>query len=127
MNIELQIRSSALGSVTANAVQAQLRTTCFASLGSAYIDHADVAAAPVEVFQANGMVQLRVPVDVFAVQRAAVLASPNATPAGATTNAGTVLLLLEMSVAGTVLSLKCIDADLGALGAALGPGAAVKA
>lgn len=53
MNVELQIRSSALASITANAVQTQLRTTCFASLGSAYIDHADVAVTPVEVFPAN--------------------------------------------------------------------------
>jgi hypothetical protein len=82
MTIELQIRSSALGTTTASAVQTQLRATCFPSVGAVQIDHADVAATPVEVFAANGTVQLRVLVDIFAVQRAKLLASPNATSAG---------------------------------------------
>ena len=124
MSVELQIRTSALGHITANAVEARLRSTCFASAGTVYIDHADVANLPVEVFPANGTVRLRVPVDIFAVQRPDLLAAPNGTPAGATTPAGTVVLLLEMAVAGTVLSLSCMDADLGALGAALGAAAA---
>jgi len=124
MGIELQIRSSALGNITANAIETRLRTTCFAQVGPVYLDHVDVVLTPVEVFPTNGTVRLRVPVDVFAVQRPDLLAAPNTAPAGATAPAGTVILLLEMSVAGTGLALSCIDADLGVLGAALGAGAA---
>jgi hypothetical protein len=120
MSIELQIRSSALGNTTAHAVEARLRTTCFAPIGPGYIDHADVATAPVEIFAANGTVRLRVPMDVFAVQRADVLATPNATPTGATTTGRTVVLLLEMSMTATVLSVTCIDANLDALAPMLG-------
>jgi hypothetical protein len=123
MSIELQIQSSVLGTMTARAVQARLRTTCFAPIASVYVDHADVANAPVEVVAANAAVHLRVPLDVFIVRREDVLAAPSATPAGATTPAGRVVLLLEIATSGTVLSLRCIDADLGQLGVVLGPAA----
>jgi hypothetical protein len=51
MTVELQIRSSALGTITASAVQTELRATCFPSVGAVHIDHADVAATPVEVLR----------------------------------------------------------------------------
>ena len=121
--IDLQIQSAALGEITARAVQKQLSATCFAPLPAAYIDHGDVVPGPVQASAANGAVQLVVPIDVFLVRREDVLAAPNGTPAGATTPVGRVPLLLELRVTGPVLSLKCVDADLGSLGDALGPGA----
>ena len=123
MSIELQIQSSILGAITARAVQARLRTTCFAPIASVYIDHADVAATPVELITANAAVRLRVPLDVFVVRREDVLAAPNAVPAGATIPAGTVVVVLEMAATGAVVSLRCVDADLGSLGLALGASA----
>lgn len=122
MSIELQIQSAALANIAANAVEARLRTTCFPAVADVYLDHADVSGN-VEVFAAPGTVRLRVPVAVFIVRRVDVIAAPNAIPTGASAAAGTVTLVLDLSVSGTVLSLQCIDADLGALGPALGPAA----
>jgi hypothetical protein len=126
MSIELQIQSSMLGAITARAVQAQLRTTCFAPITSVYVDHADVAATPVELIAANAAVRLRVPLDVFVVSREDVLAAPNGVPAGATVPAGTVVVVLELAATGAVVSLQCVDAIPDQqLGTALGPNAPV--
>ncbi len=97
MSIELQIRSSVLADITANAVQAIVGATCFAPIGSVYVDHADVATTPVEVFAANATVRLRVPLSVFLVKRSDLLAAPNAVPAGAT---GTVTFAVTVNAAG---------------------------
>lgn len=125
MSIELQIQASVLGVLAVRAVQARLRATCFAPIGAAYIDHADVAAEAAEVVAAGSAVQLRIPIDVYVASRAAVMAAPNAAPAGAAAPAGTVQVTLELAVAGTAISLRCVDADLGAMGAPLGDAAAV--
>jgi hypothetical protein len=69
-------------------------------------------------------VQLHVPLDIFIVQRSAVIAAANGVPAGATSPAGRVTLHLELRATGTAVSLKCVDVDLGSLGAAIGPAAA---
>lgn len=125
MSIELQIQSSTLKNITAFAVQARLRATCFAPIASLYIDHADVAASPVELIATTtGTVRIRVPIDVFVVRREDILAAPNAAPAGATVPAGSVVLVLEMAVAGAIVSLSSVDAELGVLGSLLGSEAA---
>jgi len=111
MSIELQIQSSILAAITARAVQARLRTTCFQPIGAVYIDHADVAAAPVELITANAAVRLRIPLDVFFVPRLAVLAAPNAVPTGATGPAKTVVVVLEMAATGAVVSLRCVGVE----------------
>ena len=124
MSIELQIQASVLGVLAVRAVQARLRATCFAPVGAAYIDHADVAAEAAEVLAAGSAVHLRIPIDVYVAPRAAVMAAPNAAPAGASTPAGRVGVTLELAAAGSAVSLRCVDADLGAMGAALGDAAA---
>src|SRR5687768_6945182 len=123
MSIELQIQSSVLGTMTARAVQARLRTTCFAPIGTAYVDHADVTAAPIEITAANAAVRLRVQVDVFIVRRESVLAAPNGVPAGATAPAGTVAAVLELTATNATVALRCVDADLGPLSGVLGAAA----
>jgi hypothetical protein len=123
MSIELQIQSSILGAITARAVQARLLATCFQPIGAVYVDHADVAATPVELIAANAAVRLRISLDVFIVRREDVLAAPNAVPVGVTVPAGTVVVVLEMAATGAVVSLRCVDADLGPLGLALGASA----
>lgn len=120
MNIELQIQSSILGAITARAVQARLLKTCFSPIGEVYVDHADVATTPIEFSEANATVRLRVPLDVFLVRREDVLAAPNAVPVGVAVPAGTVMVVLEMAATGAFVSLRCVDADLGPLGLALG-------
>ena len=123
MSIELQIQSSIFEAMAARAVQARLLTTCFSPIGAVYVDHADVADSPIELFEAGAAVRLRVPLDVFLTRREDVLAAPNAVPTGATTPAGTVVVVLEMAATGAVASLRCVDADLGALGGVLGSAA----
>jgi len=104
-------------------VQARLRTTCFTPIASVYIDHANVADTPIEIIAANTTVQIRVPIDVFIVRREDVLTAPNGVPAGATVPASTVIVVLEMTAIGAVVSLQCIDVDLGPLDLALGDSA----
>jgi len=124
MSIELQIQSSILGDITARVVQARLRATCFDPIASLYVDHADVTATPVELVATNnGAIRLRVPIDVFVVRREDVLAASNTVPAGATVPAGTIVLVLEMVATGAVVSLRSVDAELGALGSLLGASA----
>lgn len=124
MAVELQIESSTLFGITTRALQNQLNTTCFPDFGEAYIDHANVVFGPLTQTAVAGAVQLRVPVDIFIVLRSAVLAAPNGVPAGATSPAGRVTLVLELRATGTAVSLTCVDVDLGTLGAPLGPAAA---
>jgi len=112
MSIELQIQSSKLGEIAARAVQERLRTTCFAPISPLYIDHADVGSTPVEVVSAGAAVRLRVPIEIFVVSRAAVLAAPNAVPNGATTPTATVIVVLEMAATGAVVSLQGVDVEL---------------
>ncbi|HEY4247936.1 MAG TPA: hypothetical protein VGM64_13870 [Lacunisphaera sp.] len=123
MSIELQVQSSVLAAITARAIQKRLLTTCFAAFDSVYIDHVDVADTPVAIAAANATVRLRVPLDVFVVRRNDVLTAPNRVPVGATTPAGTVVVVLEMAAVGAVVSLRCVDADLGMLGVTLGASA----
>jgi hypothetical protein len=120
MSIELQVQSSVLGAITARAVQKRLFTTRLAAFDSVYIDHIDVADTPVAIAAANATVRLRVPLDVFVARRNDVLTSPNRVPVGATTPAGTVVIVLEIAVIGAVISLRCVDADLGMLEITLG-------
>ncbi len=110
MSIELQIQSSVLRVIIARAVQARLRTTCFPPIASLYVDHADVATTPIELFKADAAIRLRVPLDLFIVRREDVLAAPNAVPAGATASVGTVVIVLELAATGAVVSLRCVDA-----------------
>jgi len=130
MGIELQIELTVFKTLLARNVQAKLRTTCFDPIGRVYLDHADVADAPIDAVAVSSAVNFRVPVDVYGVLRDAVLAAPNAVPAGATTpvsaigQGGPVVLVLQLSIAGTVLTLTCIDVELGALQTPLGPAGA---
>jgi len=124
MAVELQIESSTLSDLTTRALQTQLNTTCFPDFGPAYVDHANVIYGPLAQTANAGAVQLLVPVDIFIVLRTAVIAAPNGVPAGATSPAGRVTLVLELRATGTAVSLTCVDVDLGTLGAPLGPAAA---
>jgi hypothetical protein len=117
VSIELQIRSSAFEAVVTRAVQQALRRTCFEPIGGIYVDHVDVAPAPVRLAPAGAAVEIRVAVDVFAVGRDAVLGAPNGVPAGAEAPAGRADLVLEMAASGTVVSVRSVDVDLGPLGA----------
>ena len=123
MSIELQVQSSVLGAITARAIQKLLLTTCFAAFDSVYIDHVNVADTPVAIAAANATIRLRVPLDVFVVQRNDLLNAPNRVPVGATTPAGTVVVILEIAAIGAVISLRCVDANLGMLGVTLGASA----
>src|ERR1700722_13027910 len=109
MGIEFQIELAVFETLLGRDVQAKLRTTCFEPIGPVYFDHADVADGPIDAAAVGPAVNFRVPVDVYGALRDAVLGAPNAVPAGATTPAsaigpgGPVILVLQLSIAGTVL------------------------
>jgi hypothetical protein len=123
MSIELQLQSSILTTIIERVVQARINTTCFAPIGSVYVDHADVAASPIEIVTAGDAVRFRVPLDVFIVQREDVLAANNGIPIGATVPAATIVVILEMATMGAIVSLMCVDTDLGILVGLLGDAA----
>lgn len=111
MGLELQIGSSVLTELAVRSVQSQLFATCLPATPSGFVDHVDVGAAPVEVEPAGLAVRLRVPLDVFVVDRAAVLAAPNAVPVGALGPALSAVAVLELGMLGTVVSLRCIKLE----------------
>ncbi len=121
MSIELQIRSSILETLAARAVQQRLCSTCFPPIGSFYLDHANVAHEPVNIVGVGNAVHFRVPVNIFLVRSDDVLAAPNAVPTGATVPAGRVVVVLEMATTGMTVTMRCVDANFGALAEVLGP------
>jgi hypothetical protein len=122
VSIELQVRSSIMGTLAARTVQHRLRTTCFPPSGSFYVDHADVRA-PVAVVASGSALGIHVPVDVFVVSRDEVLAAPNAVPGGAMRSAGRITIELELATAGTAVTLRCVAVNLDGLAGAAGPAA----
>lgn len=120
MSIELQIRSSVLGAIAARECQASLLKGCFSQIGSKYIDHIDVAMTSITVTSAIDSVRFRIPLEVFVVSRQDILATPNGVPVGATTPAGTVISIMEMTANLAKITLQCIDADLSSLSAVFG-------
>ncbi|HEV7652417.1 MAG TPA: hypothetical protein VGP26_30040 [Actinophytocola sp.] len=110
MALEVHIARPVLATIVQRAVQQNLRTACFPALGTHRVDHLDVAPAAVEFASIGGGVELRVPVDAFIASRADVLAAPNAAPP---TTRGRGALVLNMTAAGTVTSLRVVDADTG--------------
>lgn len=109
MSLELQIRSSVLAELAVRSVQSQLLVACVPASPLGFVDHVDVGAAPVELEPAGDAVRLRVPLDVFVVSRAAVLAAPNAVPAGAVGPPQAAVAVLELGVVGAVVSLHCVE------------------
>ena len=120
MAIDLQIRADLLASIIANAVQEKLLETCFPQIGTNYIDHANVAPLPVKLLAVGGQVHARVPIELFVVERAKLLAAPNTVPDGAATAAGIVTLVLEIAAAGAAIALRCVDVEPGPLAGGLG-------
>jgi hypothetical protein len=93
-------------------------------LGPFFIDDADVAGVTAMVGQQPGVARLQVPINVFVVTEASVMASANAVPSGALTPAGQATIILQLAVQGTQLSLTCTGVDDSQFVAALGPAAA---
>ena len=111
MSLEVQIRSSVLAELAVSNVQSQLLVACFPASPLGFVDHVDVGAAPVELEPAGTAVRLRVPLDVFVVSRSAVLAAPNGVPAGALGPPQPAVAVLELSVSGNVVSLRCVAVE----------------
>lgn len=109
MSIEFQIRSSALAGIITRSLQDHLRMACFPEFAGFFIDHADVVPATPGFSPVDGAVHIRVPVEIFVVSRAAVLAAPNGLPDGAANPMGVVDLIIELKVNGTDLALRCVD------------------
>jgi hypothetical protein len=126
MSIELQIRSAVFKEFIGRTVQERLFTTCFSPFefpqATIYIDHLDVGQADIQIIQVDSAIELRIPIDVYLVERQSILSAPNTVPLGANAKVGTPILICEMVINKTVLELRYKDFDPGPLGAVLNDG-----
>lgn len=115
MATELQFAAGKFLEMVALQTQDQLYSVCFPPLGDGeiYIDHANVAADPVELASLDSRIRLRVPIDLFVVLRAALMGAPNGVPPGANTRFDRVVLVLEISIFNTSLNIEAVDVELG--------------
>lgn len=124
MSFEIQVHQATLVTLIENTLQQGFRTRCLPSADPFYVDHVDVAAGDTTVATSDGGIDFVVAVNVFVVTSQSVLAAANDVPDGAKTPVGQATLTLRLSLAGTVLSLTCTDAELGTIGTFLGSSAA---
>ncbi|MEU4559482.1 hypothetical protein AB0F72_13940 [Actinoplanes sp. NPDC023936] len=97
MSVELQIRDVSLAELTSRSLRRQLRATCCPRFSGFSIDHLDVVAgATVGVVQSS--VEVRVPVDVFAVADGELFAAANGVPDGAVNAAARLSLPFRLQV-----------------------------
>ncbi|GEM_PF-4055681 len=110
-SINLEISKSVLLSLVRGNAQQTLDTTCIAPVAVAndtiFVDHADVTNVTLTVPQPSAA-QFAVQVGALLVTRTAVMASPNGVPAGV---AAPLVITLQLTINGTVLSLACTDVE----------------
>jgi hypothetical protein len=120
MSIELQLRSSILKEFMIRTVQERFFTTCLKPIeldqGTIYIDHLDVGQSEIQIFQTGPSLELRIPIDVYLVERQSLLSAPNVVPLGATTKSGIFFLIFELTISSTIVNLQYKDLDLGTFG-----------
>lgn len=126
MGLELNIRATELARALTVSARRRLRTMCVPPSGDRYVDRLEAAAADAVVTTGTdrngaGSIVVHLPVDVFVVDRAALLAAPNRVPVG-TTPAGRITLAWDVRAEAPVgahpsLSVTARDPDLGALAA----------
>jgi hypothetical protein len=121
MAVELQIRASILSLMAARLAERSARATCIAPMSGFYLDHLE--------FDANGATWdtdaatalLHLPVEVFVVSRAELLASMGKVPAGAVTSKGRPSVVLRAGTSNGDVSIGFDRVELGAGGDAVGP------
>ena len=112
MSSELQIQSSSLGLIVAHAVEAKLRTACFDQVA---ISHIHVAAAPIATAPTNAAVRLQVPLEVCFARAGKALSKLNGTTTDTTQSSRTITATLELAATGAIVTLRCLDVDIGAI------------
>jgi len=112
---ELFIEPEAFKKVLAQRVQNLLHAACLPAALGQYVDHVDAVGVEIAFFVSADGVRVWMPLDVFIVSEADLLASPNATPEGCQTAAGRAILALELSINGTVLMLQPLEVARGTL------------
>jgi hypothetical protein len=121
MAVELQIRASILSLMAARLAERSARATCIAPMTGFYLDHLepDANGATWDTDAATALLHL--PVEVFVVSRAELLASIGKVPAGAVTSKGRPSVVLRAATSNGDLSIGFDRVDLGPGGDALGP------
>lgn len=133
MSIELQIRTAVFKEILLRSVQATLNATCIDPIGDGFVDHMNVSATDYIVVETvNQAVRLTIPVGVFFVNRANVLAAPNAMPMGAATPTASIKLIAELKIEEQngdqlALTLNMLEPDLGGLEVLVGAAEAARA
>jgi len=121
MSSELQIQSSILGSIVARAIEAKLLS---ASFDPTPIEHVAIASAPVATAPTNAAVRLQVPLEISFVHVRKVLTKVNDSTTEAIHPQTRAMAILELAATGAIVTLRCIDVDLGLIDASLDANAA---
>ena len=107
MSLDIQIRNDTLLSIVRNTAQSRLNDTCFPPLETLFIDHVDVTGAAMAV--AQQAINFSVFVNAFIVDRSSVIAHTDQTPPEALSPFGQATILLQLSLRGASLSIRCTD------------------
>lgn len=104
MGVALQVRSARAAVLVARVMQHQLMTACVPPVQETYVDHIDPVPDDAIWQNGDGVATVRLPFDVYTVQREELLARPGEVPAGAITPKARAAVVLEVSVsAGAVV------------------------
>ena len=114
MALELQVRQTVLATLIGRVVQQSLMTACVPTTGDYFVDHANALPGRARWTVSNdGKTLLLLPVEVFVVERAELLAAVGQVPAGATNSRGSVELKVWVRIEGTEIVVAVDDVDLG--------------
>ena len=137
MGIELQLLGSSLVALTSRTLRQSLRSYCLPTFAGASIDHLQVVPGAGSLNPVGSDVHVHLPVDVFIVTDADLVAAPNSLPNGTTTPADRIDFVFRLRVrlagqprpdgrpeTGSVLVFEPMEPDLGNLAKQIGDDAA---
>ncbi len=113
---QLQIKRPVFEQMLKRALQRRISDQCMNPIGQRFLDHIDVGNVQLDQSSSTAIAVV-VPLNIFVVDRSAVLAAPNDVPAGATTPLATVNLNFELTISNGVLELKYKSLDLAVIAA----------
>ncbi|MBX2999419.1 MAG: hypothetical protein KF893_12965 [Caldilineaceae bacterium] len=117
MTIELQIRESVLAQALTEQVQTWLFTTCVpVNHAGLYVDHLDTIPGSLTFADAPGRgIDISLKVAIYVVSQVDVEAHPNGDPTGAQQPAGTVGVVVRLTIVNRALTIDSVTSDLSGL------------
>lgn len=114
---EFQVRRGVFEDLLARSLQQKISEQCLDPIDGTIVDHIDIAPVPNRITLSQTSpttIAIAAILDIFVVDRAAVLATPNGVPPGAASPVGRAVLNLDMTVANGSLNIAYKNLDLGA-------------